>query len=283
MREKFMRKSALFVLLSVVATPVFAQRRAEFLPQNHLFQPLLLDPLEAQAGGSLVKRWDEGKAVSGLFAPFAIGFRKPLVRWTRDEEHASELAFDVGVFTQFEMFTDDRGNYRRFMYNADYKVSLSYALRRGSGAWRFRFYHLSSHLGDDYIIRQRIASAYPDANNYEQFDVLYATQRGGWRHYGGGGLVISAAARRKRPYLQAGTLFKTGGEVVRFIAGADLRLLAQTGYTPNVKAGIGLEVGKPENRPLQFLLEGYAGKLPYSTYEERRTAWVGLGVYLNPF
>lgn len=270
-------------LCCALACAANAQRTAEWLPPSHLFQPVLLDPLEAQAGGSLVKRWDEGKAVDGLFAPFAIGFRKPLVRWTRGESHASELAFDIGAFTQFEMFTDDRGLYRRFMYNADYKVSLSYAVQRGRGAWRFRFYHLSSHLGDDYIIRQRIASAYPDANNYEQFDALYSTQRGGWRHYSGGGLVISAAAKRKRPYLQAGTLFKTSGEMVRFIAGADLRLLAQTDYTPNVKAAIGLEVGKIENRPLAFLLEGYAGKLPYSTYEERRAAWVGAGVYLNPF
>lgn len=278
-----MQKPAFLFLFVLLAVPLLAQRTAEWLPPSHLFAPILLDPLEAQSGGSLVKRWEEGREVKGLFAPFAIGFRKPLVRWTRDEDRASELAFDVGAFTQFEMFTDDRGNYRRFMYNADYKVSLSYAIQRGRGAWRFRFYHLSSHLGDDYIIRQRIASAYPDANNYEQFDVLYATQRRGWRHYGGGGLVISAAAKRKRPYFQAGTLFRTGGEMVRFLAGADLRLLAQTDYTLNVKAGIGLEVGKVENRPLAFLLEGYTGKLPYSTYEERRTAWVGAGVYVNPF
>jgi hypothetical protein len=278
-----MQKTAFSFLFFLLAGPLLAQRSAEWLPPNHLFQPILLDPLEAQASGSLVKRWEDGKAVNGLFSPFSIGFRKPLVRWTRDETHASELAFDIGAFTQFEMFTDDRGVYRRYMYNVDYKVSLSYALRRGRGAWRFRFYHLSSHLGDDYVIQQRLSSAYPDANNYEQFDALYATQRGGWRLYGGGGFVLSAAASRKRPYVQAGTLYKSGGETLRFVAGADLRLLAQTEYTPNVKAAIGLEVGKVENRPLAFLLEGYAGKLPYSTYEERRTAWVGAGVYLNPF
>ena len=278
-----MQKTAFSLLLVLLAAPLLAQRTAEWLPSGHLFAPILLDPLEAQASGSVLKRWEEGKVVDGLFAPFAIGFRKPLVRWTRDEDHASELAFDLGAFTQFETFTDNRGNYRRFMYNVDYKVSLSYAIQRGSSAWRFRFYHLSSHLGDDYIIRQGITAAYPNPNNYEQFDVLYSTQRGGWRHYGGGGLVISAASNRKRPYAQAGTLFKTGGETVRLLAGADLRLLAQTAYTPNVKAGLGLEVGNPENRPLTFLLEGYVGKLPYSTYEERRTAWVGAGVYLNPF
>ena len=278
-----MRKIIFSFFVVFSATPLFAQRTADWFPQNHLFAPLFLDPLEAQASGSLVKRWNEGQAVKGLFAPFAIGFRKPLVRWSRDADHASELAFDIGAFTQFEMFTDDRGNYRRFMYNADYKVSLSYALQRGNSAWRFRFYHLSSHLGDDYIIRQRLTSAYPDANNYEQFDVLYSTQRRNWRLYGGGGAVISAAASRKRPYFQAGTVYKTTGEIARFVAGADLRLLAQTEYTPNLKVGVGVELGKAEARPLTLLLEAYVGKLPYSTYEERRTAWLGAGVYLNPF
>jgi len=278
-----MQKTAFLLLLTALHTPAFAQKKAEFLPQGHLFAPILLDVLEAQTGGSLLKRWEDGKEKKGMFAPFVVGLRKPIVRWTRDEDRASELSIDIGVFTQFEMFTDDRGLYRRFLYNADYKVSLLYALRRRNHTWRFRFYHLSSHLGDDYIIRNRIAAAYPDANNYEQFDLLYSTQLRQTRIYGGAGFVLSAAAERKQPYFQLGTLYKSPGSQARFVAGADLRLLAQTDYTPNLKAGLGLELGAEEKRPLTLLAEFYTGKLPYSTYEERRTAWVGAGVYFNPF
>lgn len=278
-----MQKTALLFFLTLSVTPVFAQRKAEFLPQGHLFAPILLDVLEAQTGGSLLKRWEDGQEKKGMFAPFVVGLRKPIVRWTRDDDRASELSLDIGVFTQFEMFTDDRGLYRRFIYNSDYKVSLLYAIRRRNHAWRFRFYHLSSHLGDDYIIRNRIAAAYPDANNYEQFDLLYSTQLGQTRIYGGAGFVLSAAAERKQPYFQLGTLYKSLGANARFVAGADLRLLAQTDYTPNLKTGLGVELGAEEKRPLTLLVEFYTGKLPYSTYEERRTAWVGAGVYFNPF
>ncbi len=276
-------RHAILSLILLTQTAVFAQHKAEFLPQGHLFAPILLDALEAQTGGSLLKRWEEGQAQKGMFAPFVVGLKKPLVRWTRDEARASELALDMGVFTQFEMFTDNRGWYRRYLYNTDYKISLLYALRRRNHAWRFRFYHLSSHLGDDYILRNGIASPYPDANNYEQFDLLYSTQLGQTRLYGGAGFVLSAAAERKQPYFQAGTLYKSPGATARLVAGADLRLLAQTDYTPNLKVGLGLELGAEERRPLTLLAEFYTGKIPYSTYEERRTTWVGAGVYFNPF
>ena len=277
-----MRKIRLFFFFSLTGTLVLAQNKAEFLPSGHLFQPLLLDPLEAQASASVLKRREEGRAVKGLFAPFTIGFRKPLVRWTRDADHASELSLDLGAFTQFEVF-EEAGRLRRLMYNADYKISLLWSLKRFNHAWRFRFYHLSSHLGDDYVIRKGIVNYFPNAVNYEQFDGLYSTQLHRLRLYGGGGLVLSAAARRRRPYLQAGTLWKSGGIFTRYVLGADLRLLAQTDYTPNLKAAVGVEVGKEENRPIALLIEFYTGKLPYSVYEHRRTAWVGLGLVFNPF
>ncbi|MCY7350345.1 MAG: DUF1207 domain-containing protein [Cytophagaceae bacterium] len=277
-----MKRLQFLLLFCLTNNLVFAQNKAEFLPQGHLFEPLLLDPLEAQASASVLKRWEEGREVKGLFAPFTIGFRKPLVRWTRDADHASELSLDLGAFTQFEIF-EEAGKLRRLIYNTDYKISLFWSLKRNNHAWRFRFYHLSSHLGDDYVIRTGIVSYFPNAVNYEQFDALYSTQLNQVRLYGGGGFVLSAAAKRERAYLQAGTLWKSSGLDTRFVAGADLRLLAQTDYTPNLKAAIGVEVGKTENRPIDLLIEFYTGKMPYSVYEQRRITWTGLGLYFNPF
>lgn len=257
----------------------------EFLPKGHLFDPILLDPLEAQTYGSLLPIYtSEGKRYAGSIVPFAFGFAKPFYRRTTGPGRSEEWVLDLASFTQFEAYHDDKLNKaRRQIVNNDYKVSIIYNVRRGASTYRFRVYHLSSHLADDYIYRNKLTAPTPNSVNYELLDVTYSRLVENWRLYGGLGLVLRKAEERKPLSAQFGAFYKKPSDrAARLVGGVDVKFWQQTDFRPGIHGGIGLEIGRTQNN-LTFLLEGYSGFRPYSQFEDQQTSWIGLGLYLNPF
>ncbi|GAB2529684.1 hypothetical protein GCM10027085_20470 [Spirosoma aerophilum] len=257
----------------------------EFLPKGHLFDPILLDPLEAQTYGSVLPGyWTEGKKYKGSIVPFAFGFAKPFYRRTTDATHAEEWVLDLASFTQFEAYHDDvAGRARRRIVNNDYKISIIYNVRRGENNYRFRVYHLSSHLGDDYIFRNKITAPSPNSVNYELLDATYSRTVDNWRLYGGLGVVLRKSEERKPLSAQLGAFYKKPStHAARLVGGVDIKFWQQTNFRPGIHGGIGIELGRTQNN-LTFLFEGYSGFRPYSQFEGEQTTWLGVGLYLNPF
>ncbi|GAB3029372.1 DUF1207 domain-containing protein [Spirosoma pulveris] len=257
----------------------------EFLPKGHLFDPILLDPLEAQTYGSLLPLyWTEGQKYKGSIVPFAFGFAKPFYRRSTDASHAEEWVLDLASFTQFEAFHDDvTDKALRRIINTDYKISIIYNVRRGEHNYRFRVYHLSSHLGDDYIYRNKLTAPSPNSVNYELLDATYSRVVNNWRVYGGLGVVLRKTEERKPLSAQLGAFYKKPStKATRLVGGADIKFWQQTDFRPGIHAGIGFELGRTQNN-LTFLLEGYSGFRPYSQFEQQQTTWLGIGLYLNPF
>jgi len=257
----------------------------EFLPKGHLFEPILLDPLEAQTYGSVLPAYyTDGSKYKGSIVPFAFGFAKPFYRRTTSPGRAEELVLDLASFTQFEAFYDaDKGRQRRQIVNNDYKVSILYNIRRGEHTYRIRVYHISSHLGDDYIYRNRLTAPTPNSVNYEQLDFTYSRTVADWRLYGGAGIVLRKQEERKLLSAQLGAFYKKPSEhIARLVGGVDVKFWQETAFRPGIHGGIGVEVGRTQNN-LTFLLEGYSGFRPYSQFEQQQTSWIGVGVYLNPF
>ncbi|WP_234736182.1 DUF1207 domain-containing protein [Tellurirhabdus bombi] len=296
-----MKKALLFLFAALITNLASAQSttdslsenepsypRREFLPVGHLFDPIVLDPLEAQTYVSVLPAyWTDGKRYDGTIVPFAFGLRKPFFRWYRSPERASELSLDVASFTQFEVFSDPNRTVRkqrRQLMNNDYRVGFWYNIRVRDHVWRIRLYHLSSHLGDDYMIRNQINYYLPNAANYELLDLTYSHEKNGFRKYIGGGFVLRKPEDRKLLAGQAGFYYRNLRRPTasgRFVGGIDLKVWQQTNFKPGVHAGLGYEVGKP-SRHLTFLLEAYTGFRPYSLYENQDTNWLGLSVYFNP-
>lgn len=271
--------------MAPVSDPTVARPRREFLPKGHLFEPILLDPLEAQTYGSVLPLYyTEGNKYKGSIVPFAFGFAKPFYRRTTEPGRSTEWVLDLASFTQFEAFHDDKLNKaRRQIMNNDYKISIIYNVRRGANNYRFRVYHISSHLGDDYIYRNQITAPTPNSVNYEQLDVTYSRNVTNWRLYGGAGIVLRKTEERKLLSAQLGAFYKKPSDkAARLVGGADIKFWQQTDFRPGIHAGVGVEVGRTQNN-LTFLLEGYSGFRPYSQYENQQTEWLGVGLYLNPF
>ncbi len=270
---------------AVTVAPTVVRAKGEFLPKGHLFDPIILDPLEAQTYGSFLPGyWTEGQKYKGSFVPFAFGFAKPLYRRTTQPGHSEEWVLDLASFTQFEAFRDDATNKAaRRIVNTDYKISIIYNIRRNENNYRIRVYHLSSHLGDDYIFRNKITAPSPNSVNYELLDITYSRVVTNWRLYGGAGVVLRKTEERKPLSAQIGTFYKRPStKAARLVGGVDVKFWQQTDFRPGIHGGIGVEVGQTQNN-LTFMLEGYSGFRPYSQFEKQQTSWMGIGLYLNPF
>lgn len=283
-----MKTLPLLFLAIVLALPsvVFGQpflKRTTLLPKDRLFQPILLDPTEAQAFGSVVAFRENNEPADLIYLPFAFGFYKGLARW--GNEGRSEFGFDVSAHTQFE-WTFVEGVSERNMRNVDYRVSCLFHHRVDEWqSFRIRFFHVSSHLGDDYMIRNGISSYFPNPTNYEQLDFLWSFTEGGLRYYGGAGMVVRPETIRKRFSAQAGFFYEKGIPSkwpLGFFGGADLKLMAEHDFNPGLKVGAGLRVGEPRGHPVRFMIEFFRGNLPYSPLESSEVAWLGMGVYFSP-
>ena len=106
----------------------------------------------------------------------------------------SELGLDVVALTQFELYEDANDTKRRMM-NVDYRIGLHYQFRNETSSTRVRLYHLSSHLGDDYVISRGITSFFENKVNYEQIDVTHSVQYRSIRYYGGFGAELTSFYR----------------------------------------------------------------------------------------
>ena len=270
---------------AITVEPTTVRANGEFLPKGHLFEPIILDPLEAQTYGSFLPGyWTEGQKYKGSFVPFAFGFAKPFYRRTTQPGHSEEWVLDLASFTQFEAYHDDVSNKAaRRIVNTDYKVSIIYNIRRNENNYRIRVYHLSSHLGDDYIFRNKITAPSPNSVNYELLDFTYSRTVNDWRLYGGAGIVLRKSEERKPLSAQIGAFYKKpSAKAARLVGGVDVKFWQQTDFRPGIHGGIGFELGRTQNN-LTFMLEGYSGFRPYSQFEQQQTSWMGIGLYLNPF
>jgi len=256
---------------------------AEFLPKGRFFKSLYLDPLEAQTYGSMALFWQGDERQNLIYGPFAFGFYRSIVRWPTDTG-GLEFGLDLGSYTQFE-FTQNNGESFRHLLNSDFKISLLVSYLYGDWAFRLRSYHISSHWGDDFIIKNNITEFTENPVNYEQTDFTVAWQKRDFRPYAGVGMVIRPKTVRRRFSAQAGSYFSKSlnlADNIRWVGGADFKIMAQNDFHTNSKLATGAEFGKRWKNPVRILLEYYTGHLPYSVFEYRYVQWVGIGLYMDP-
>lgn len=284
-------------MLSVCALLIFpittvhgGAKEARFLPEGSYFKTLLLDPTSNQLGlGLLGYRGEQSGIWEKLYIPLFMGVNKTVLRWEQDARHGKEIGFDFLIMTQYDIERVERDymNHPAPMgtqLNADYRIAGWYNIRSGASTYRIRLFHQSSHLGDDYVIRNGITEPSSNPMNYEQLDITRSVQRGYHRHYYGIGYTVTPHAERKRIAFQLGYFFSRPTNKFpdsKFIYGADVKIMEQHGYRPSIKLGIGYELGESHRNPPRLILEYYYGNLPYSRYESTVVQLLGIGLYIN--
>jgi hypothetical protein len=142
--QKFMESTA---YQSICCAPLGCRIRGIWIPQNTvLFAPFIADPRQPQNAAAL--RFNDNPIGHHVGAPsfggdFIIFRWKDVLRWHGD----MDFGVQAGIFAVFDLDHPEA-----CLVNTDFFVAamVTYAYDRLS--YRFRWWHMSSHLGDEFIL-----------------------------------------------------------------------------------------------------------------------------------
>lgn len=151
-----------------------------------LFQPLIADPKEPMY--MLSYRWGDRVMGQNTIA-FSMGDTFPIYRF-RDVFPARgdlEIGIAACVWAVFNMNPPPNPNHETSeMMNADYMLAIPFSYAFDRWSFRLRFYHVSSHLGDEYLFyNPGVQRLNPSMEAVDLYTSYQLTQ--GIRLYGGPG------------------------------------------------------------------------------------------------
>jgi hypothetical protein len=251
-----------------------------WFPERSLFTPLLADPRWPHFSLSYQYYIDDDD-LTHVAAP-NFGELFPLLHYAPQYGGSWEVGIQGGVFAIFDLASDSFD-----LINADYRVALPVTYAWGGWAAMLRFFHQSSHLGDEYLLREnngnnRINVSYEGLHLLLSRDLPY-----GFRLYGGGGYLVHVDPESlDRGSVQTGIEFAGNDLDLGFgipVAGVDLQFEEEGNWRPNVSPRAGLQFGEPFGlgRNLQVLVEYFDGKSPNGQFYDRTIRYIGFGAHLH--
>jgi hypothetical protein len=169
------------------------------LPHGNVFCRLVADPKSVGSFASyLTESSDSGSKIR--IASVGIGDAFTLGRW--NGEHAGDgiqLSLAAAVFAQFDLGTESQD-----LLNADYVVGLPITMRRGWFSTRFRVYHQSSHLGDEYLLREPANRRNRENLAFEAVEWILSVDASALRLYGGGEYLFDRSPKDLEHYVAHG-------------------------------------------------------------------------------
>lgn len=262
-------------------------KKTGFLPPGALFDPLLADP-----------RWPHFFASYQRYLTHRdftdvanVGFGETIALYRGNGPFGGqwETGVQAGVFAIFDLDAASKD-----LLNADYFVGLFGDYRLGGVQAMGRVFHRSSHLGDEFLLRN---SSIDRVNlSYEAVDVKLSSHvldglvdpRFGRavRVYAGAGYLFDQDPSNVKPWwTQAGleiqspwTLWRT----VRPVMAADLQNYQQNRWNADVsvRAGLAFESLEVLDRKLYLLFEYFNGHSPNGQFYRNRIEYVGAGFHL---
>src|ERR1051325_6734881 len=227
-----------------------------------VFEPLRADPKEPEFFATYL--WTRSPRLASRLGSVGFGETMSLLR-TADWQ----LAVAAGVFSQFDMarVTAD-------LMNTDYLVGIPLTYRHGALSTRFRVYHQSSHMGDEYMVHnhaQRVDLS------FEAGDALVARELSHGRFYGGGEYIFARSPADLRPgVLHGGAEYRQPGSLVRLgrfgagrlVAALDGRSVQDRSWQVGWSLVTGLELSDPaaalgSGWHWTLLLKAYTGPSPH--------------------
>lgn len=176
-----------------------------------LFPPLIADPREPQF--YLEYRW--GDATLGTSAvAVALGDTFPIYRWIHVMGVAAvQVGIQAGAWTVFNMAEEGIVNDWAQIVNTDFLVGIPVTVAFDGWSFRGRIYHVSTHLGDEYIEDnpgvQRKNPSYEAIDIYTQYQIS-----DGIRVYFGPGALVrdDETYPMGTMYVEYGTEMRAFGE-----------------------------------------------------------------------
>lgn len=263
----------------VVAKEEDKKAGIEFLPSGRLFDPLIADPRWPHFSAAYQHYVDDDEVKNAGAVSFGETFG--LVGGPAPFDGRWQVAFQAGVFGLFDLDADSSD-----LINADYWVGIPVSYRRGDFSAITRVFHQSSHLGDEFLLRNRV-----DRVNlsYEGIDLLLSYDIGqGFRAYGGGGYLIHReptdldrwSTQVGAEYMAPFTMLEG---LVRPVAAVDLQNREESNWKADlsVRAGVQFESREEISQSVQLLVEYFTGRNPNGQFYERSIEYIGLGAHVR--
>jgi len=276
------------LLLSVCSSSLglHAQQQRQWLAAGSLFPDKTLDYREAQFSGSLYVLHTPSGWPNRMFANYSAGMNRSIYRWENSENKAGELGIEIATFTQF-IFEYPLNWFQVNHFNTEYKIGLYYN-RKLTENWSFRLrlYHISAHLGDDFIYRFHVTKYLDNPRIYEVLDLSAAYQAKNWTMYATLGAIPHSAYERKRLLGDLGAFWKKPvgqKDWLRWLLAAHLQFEQETNFYPGTRLAAGIEIGKEGSSPVTIMLDAFHGYMPYSLYDKARITWIGGSMSFQPF
>ncbi|MBU2498327.1 MAG: DUF1207 domain-containing protein [Proteobacteria bacterium] len=257
---------------------VVAEREGR--PARELFKALLADPKWPHFSASYLdcmgsKEFSNVGAVS-FGESFGIyrGEFSPEGRWA--------LGIEAAVFSIFDLNADSHD-----LINSDFWVAFpSLSFRKGDFSALGRLFHQSSHLGDEYLLRDRmdrVNLSYEGLSLKLSYDFWKA-----WRFYGGMGYIFHTDPPDLEPWsTQVGLEFESPrafvGNRVRPVGAVDFQHREESNWDTDLslRAGVQFERQTGGKGRYRLLLEYYNGHSPHGQFYNRKIEYVGIGTHLD--
>jgi hypothetical protein len=251
---------------------------AGVLPGGHLFQSLIADPRWPHFAASYHYYLND----PNLGSVAAVSFGESFALY-RDKAGLGwwEVGIQAGVFAFFDLERESKD-----LINADYMAAATVAYRLDKFSALGRLFHQSSHLGDEFIlgnrVKNRVNLSYEGVDlrlSYEFFDDVL-------RVYGGGGFLFDTEPAHLKPWsLQSGVELRspwTWGPKLRPIAAVDVQYREENDWHADVSVRAGVELRSfLAGRNLQLLVEYFRGHSPNGQFYKEKIDYIGLGLHFN--
>ncbi|RJO62873.1 MAG: DUF1207 domain-containing protein [Dehalococcoidia bacterium] len=278
---------AALLLLTVHAHPEAAsqERIVDAFPVGDLFRPILADPKQPRFSGSYL--WYDSNTLGSHVAAVAFGESFGLLRFPRLFQGEFQISIAAGVFAQLDLHLPATS-----LVNADYLVGLPFTWRRGDLSTRLRWYHQSSHLGDEYLLASQ-----PERLDlsFEVVELLLSWESRGARLFGGGEFIYNREPEDlKRGLAHAGVeyrhprpLFRLGETATaHWVAGLDVKSWEQDNWAGGWSLAAGVEccptaTTRAPFRRRAFTAVYYHGFSPYGQFFDEDVTAFGFSVQFN--
>lgn len=257
-------------------------RRVRRFPRDDLFRPVLADPKQPQfvISRQRVIPEQDGDFVAGWVV---YGETFGIRRYVGDRPcDGVQVNIQGGVFAQFNLSAPSYD-----LLNSDYVVGLPVTFRRGDVSARFRLYHQSSHLGDEFLLGSpgvtRVNLSFEDA------ELLLSYEWRSLRVYGGAARLIHREPALENLRWQYGGEFRLPlSRLPRqarmpsfdyFVAGVDFKQFQQHGYAVDSSLKVGYELESDlSDRRFRLLFDFYNGFNPFGQFYDHHIKAIGVEV-----
>ena len=261
----------------------------EVFPSDDLFRPLLADPKQPQffalwqSVQSRLERTNANVGTVGIGENFGFYTR-------RNGCNGWQISLLTGIFAQFDLDTSNSA-----LIDVDFNVGIPLTWRHGNWSGRLRFYHQSSHIGDEFL------GAHPGFKSiglqFEEIDMIVSYDVQKWmRLYGGGAVKIN----RQPSTIERGTAHwgfeaRTPTPWSRFdgfgllsnpilftpVLTADFKSVEAQDWYINTNLLMGFDMSRVGSfKRMRILFNYYHGYNPYGQFfYSQKTESFGLGAY----